>query len=147
MGVALDSGAVALDNALEAVALADAGDIHPVALRKRLAGDDVAHVQALAVSQAELLQFLLQHALASLLQMSQFRLGELALGHVLVAQLNGVVAVLLLGLLLHHSAGARLNDGDRDDAARFVEDLRHADLLADDGLFHVSFSSLIKVIG
>ena len=78
--------------------------------------------------------------------MTQLRLGELALGHVLVAQLNGVVAVLLLGLLLHDGAGARLDDGDRDHVARFIEDLRHADLLADDGLFHVS-SSLIKVIG
>ena len=139
-------GAVALDDALVAVALAGAGDVHPVALGEHGAVDDIAHLHVSRLVQLELLEDLLQDPLAGLLQMAQFRLGELALGHVLEAQLNGVVAVLLHGLLLHHSAGARLNDGDRDDVARLVEDLRHADLLADDGLFHV-FSSLIKVIG
>src|SRR5699024_533555 len=97
-----------------------------------------------AVVQLELLQGALA-SVASLLQVTQLRLGELLLSYVAVAQLNGVVAVLLLGLLLHHGAGARLDDGDRDDLAGFVEDLRHADLLADNGLFHV-FSSLIRLL-
>ena len=77
--------------------------------------------------------------------MAQFGLGELALGDFLKSQLNGGVAVLFLGLLLHHGAGARLNDGDRDDLAGFIEDLGHTHLLADNGLLHV-YSSLLRLL-
>ncbi|MPM75191.1 hypothetical protein SDC9_122182 [bioreactor metagenome] len=78
--------------------------------------------------------------------MARFGLGELAFGDILEAELHGVVAVFFRCLLLHDGAGAGLDDGDRDDLSGFVKDLRHADLLADNGLFHL-ISSLIKVIG
>ena len=138
-------GAVALHHAGVALTLADAGDVHMVALCKGVHLHLVANVQVGGVLELELLEDLLGGH-ARLLQMAQFRLGELLLRHVLVTELHGFVAVFLRGLLLHHGAGARLDDGDRDHVAGLVEDLRHADLLADDGLFHLT-SSLIKVIG
>ena len=143
VGLLQTVSAVALDDALVAVALADAGHVHAVALGEHVHLHLVAHVHLGGLGQLELLQGLLA-GVAGLLQVAQLRLGELALRHVAVAELNGVVAVLLLGLLLHHGAGASLNNGDRDDLAVGVKDLRHADLLAD-GLFHDS-SSLIRLL-
>ena len=143
VGLLLDAGAAALDHALIAVALADAGDVHAVAGSEGGGGDLIAHIQLSGLVQFELLEH--PQSLASLLAVAQLRLGELALGDFVEAQLNGGVAVFFLGLLLHHGAGARLDDGDRDDLAGFIEDLRHADLLADNGLFHV-YSSLIRLL-
>ena len=135
--------AVALDDALIAVALAGAGDIHEVAHLEGVGLDDIADVQLGGVVQIELAQVLLGSDL-SLLQVAQLRLGELALGHVLIAQLDGLIAFLLGSLLLNNGAGSRLDDSDGDHMAVFIEDLGHAHFFADD-CFHV-FSSL-KVIG
>ena len=132
------SGVPALDNALEALTLADAGHVDVIALGKGVGLNLVAHVHLSCLVQLEFLEHFL-HGDFRLLQVTLFRLGELPLGHVLEAQLHGVVAVLLLGLLLHHDAGACFDDSDRDDLTGFVKDLGHADLSADDGLFHVGF--------
>ena len=146
VGHALDGGAVALNNALEAVALADAGDVHAVARGKDVGLQLVAHLVLGAVLQSELLQDLLELGQTCLLLMADLRLGELALGNSLITQLNGLIAILLGGLLLHHSAGAGLDHGHGDHAASFIEDLGHADLLP-----MIAFSMLdfppIKVIG
>ena len=141
VGHALDGGAVALNNALEAVALADAGDVHAVARGKDVGLQLVAHLVLGAVLQSELLQDLLELLDAGLLLVAQLGLGELALGDGLITQLNGLIAILLGGLLLHHSAGAGLDHGHGDHAASFIEDLGHADLFADDRFLHVGFSS------
>ena len=90
---------------------------------------DVAHIQ-LGV-QIELLQVLLGGD-AGLVQVAHLTLGQLALGDILVAQLHGLVAVLLNGLLLHHDAGTGLDDSDRDHLAVGIEDLAHANFLTDD---------------
>ena len=75
--------------------------------------------------------------------MALLGLVELALLNVLETELYGVVTVLLLGLELRNDAGARLDDGAGDDLAVGVEDLGHADLLADDRFVrHSVFSSL-----
>ena len=68
--------------------------------------------------------------------MALLRLGELALDLVLKTELDGVVALFLLGLLLDNDARPRLDDGYRNDLASLIEDLRHADLFADDCFFH-----------
>ena len=137
VGHLLNVAAAALDSALVAVALADAGDVHAVAGGEHGGVDLVAHIQRGGVIKLELLED--AQGLADLLAVAQFGLVQLALGDFLKSQLDGGVAVLLLGLLLHHGAGARLNDGDRDDLAGFVEDLGHTQLLADNGLFHLFF--------
>src|SRR5215831_15428146 len=46
------------------------------------------------------------------------------------AELDGIVSVLLLRLSLNHDARARLNDGDRDDTAVLLQQLRHSNFLA-----------------
>ena len=96
---------------------------------------DVADVKAGAVLEAELMQ-VLKVAHAGLGQMAALRLGELALGDLFEAELDGVVAFLVGRLLLDDDAGAGLDNGDRNDLAGLIEDLRHADLLADDGFLH-----------
>ena len=128
-------GAVALDNALIAVTLAGAGHVHEVALFEGVGLDDVAHVQLGGILQVKLAQVLLG-CHAGLVQVAHLGLGQLALGNVLEAQLHGGVAFFFGCLLLHDNAGTRLDYGDGDHLAVFVEDLRHADFLADDR-FHV----------
>ena len=62
-----------------------------------------------------------------------------ALRESLEAYLDGRVAITLHGLLLHDSAGTRFDDGNGNDAAVFQEELRHADLRAENRLFHVTW--------
>ena len=137
---------MALDDALVAVALADAGHVHKVAGGEHVSVQLVADLVLAAILQRELLQDLLELLDAGLLLMAQLGLGELALGDGLVTQLNGIVAILLGGLLLHHGAGAGLDQGDGHHAAGLIEDLGHADLFADDRFLHLDFL-LDKVIG
>ena len=73
-------------------------------------------------------------------------LVDLLGAHFAVAHLHGLVTVGLDGLLLHDGAGAGLNDGDRNDLAVGVEQLGHAQLLADDTFLHCCFPP-VKVIG
>ena len=141
VGVALDGRAVALDNALEAVALAGAGHVHVVAGGEDVGGEHVAHLILGAVLQGELLQNLLVLGEAGLFLVADLGLGKLALRNLLKPQLNGLVAILLGGLLLHHGAGAGLDQGDGHHPAGFIEDLGHADLFADDRFLHWDVSS------
>ena len=138
-------GVPALDDAGVALAAADTGDIHLIALGEHVRLQLVAHVHLRGVVQAELLQDLLG-ARFGLFQMAQLRLGELSFGHVVEAQLNGDVAVLLQGLLLHDDAGTGFDHGDGDRVAGFIENLGHTHFLSDDGFLH-GFSSSLKVIG
>ena len=127
--------APALDDALVAVALAGAGHVHEVALFEGVSLDDVAHVQLGGVLKVKLAQVLLGSN-ARLVQVAHLGLGQLTLGDILVAKLHSGVAFLFGCLLLHDDAGTRLDNGDGDHLAVLVEDLRHADFLADDR-FHV----------
>ena len=139
MGLLQAAGTVALDNALVAVALADAGHVHEVAGGEHVSVQLVADLVLAAILQRELLEHLLELLDAGLLLVAQLGLGELALGDGLITQLNGVVAILLGGLLLHHGAGAGLDQGDGHHMAGFIEDLGHADLFADDRFLHLDF--------
>ena len=67
------------------------------------------------------------------------RLVDLAGGDVAEAQLHGLVAVAFHGLLLHHGAGASLDHGDGNDLAVLIEQLSHAQFLADDTFLHFLF--------
>ena len=127
--------AAALDRAFIAVALADAGDVDLVADCENAGGDDVADVLLFCLLDSEFLQMLL-HSDVSLLQMAGFRLGQLGFLNVLVAELDGGVAVFFGGLLLCHDAGACLDDGHRDDLAALIENLGHAHFFADDRFLH-----------
>ena len=82
VGLLQAGGAVALDDALVAVALADAGHVHTVAGGEDVGLELVAHLVLGAVVQTELLQDLLELGHAGLLQVAQLGLGELALGNV-----------------------------------------------------------------
>ena len=135
---------MALDDAGVALALADAGDVDALALFEHVGLEDVADVQSAAVLEAELVQ-VAQVAGAGLGEVAALRLGELLLADFVKAELHGVVAFLVGRLLLDDDAGAGLDNSDGDDLAGLIEDLRHADLLADDGFLHCYF--LLTVIG
>ena len=132
--------AEALDDAGVALALAGAGHVDLVALGEHVGLDHVTDFQLAGVGQTELFE-VLDHAHAGLLQVACLGLGQLLLGHFFVAELDGVIAFLFLGHLLDDHAGAGLDDGHGNDLAGLIEDLRHADLLADDGFLHGFISS------
>ena len=127
--------AVALYNACVAVALAGAGNVDLIAGCEDVCLQNVADVELCRVFELELFK-VLEHADAVLLQMAGFGLGDVLLGNFFVTELDGFIAFLFCGHLLGHDAGACLDDGHGDDLAHFVEDLRHADLLADNGFLH-----------
>ena len=134
--------AVTLDNAGVALTFADAGDVDAVADGEGVRLQLIAHVQGFVVVQLEFLQDF-QVADACLCQVALLATGQVLVGGGHEAQLYGLVAVFFGGLLLHDTAGARLDDGNGHDLAVGVKDLGHADLFADDCLFHTVVSSLV----
>ena len=145
VGVALDVGVPALDNAGVALTLAGADDVDLVTSGEDISLDDVTDVHLFGLVQAELFQILLGGN-ASLLEVTLHGLVDLLVGQVLKTQLNRGVTVIFHSLLLHDGAGAGLDDGNRDHIALFVKDLCHADFLTDDCFLHV-ISSLQLVVG
>ena len=97
--------------------------------------DNASELELGSVVKVKLTQVLLGGN-ASLVQVAEFRLGELRFANVLVAKLDSLITVFFAGLLLSDHAGTGLDNGDRDHMALFVEDLRHANFSADD-CFHV----------
>ena len=128
----LQTGSVeTLDNACVALALGSAGDVYEVALNEHVSLDNVAELEHRAVLETELLQVLLQ-GVASLLQVTLLRLVQASFLNILKTELYSIVAVLLLGLELSYNARTCFDYGAGDNLAVSVEDLGHADLLADD---------------
>ena len=115
--------------------LADTGDVDLVAFREHVGLHDVADFELAGILKTELLE-MLDHAHAGFLQVTLLAVRELLLGYFFVTELDCLVSFLLLGHLLHDHAGAGLDDGHGNDLASLIEDLRHADLLADDGFLH-----------
>ena len=68
---------------------------------------------------------------AVLFEMALCRLVATYPGTPLEAHLQGFVALLGAGLLLHHKAGAGFDDRDRDGQSVGIEDPGHAQFLAD----------------
>ncbi len=119
-----------LDRALEPLAFGDAGDADGLAVFECLDGDRVADLQIGHV--AKLDQMPLAVLETGLLEVAQLGLRELLVLAVLERQLDGRVAVGLRRAHLRDRARAGLDDGDRDAVAVVVEQLGHAELLADD---------------
>ena len=128
---------VPLDRPLEALADGDAGDLDLLAGLEGLDGDGLARGEL--ARPADLDEPPVRADLG-LGEMPELGLGELALGHLVEGELDGVVAV---GLDRPHGddgAGPRLDHRHgREHAGLLVEDLRHAELPADDAL-HASLS-------
>src|SRR3954470_17889596 len=121
---------VALDGALEALALRDAGDLHLLAGFERLDRDGLAHGQ-LAGLVAELDEVLHRR------RVGFAQVAELALGQVLLArgaerELDGLVAVTVERADARDGTGPGLEHGDALDAPVVEEELRHAELLGED---------------
>ena len=116
---------VPLDDALEALALADAGHFDLVAGGEDVDGD------GLADGQLVLAPHLDEVALGSdagLLEMTEQGLVEPLGLDVAEGDLRGGVAVGVDGLLLGDHAGPGLDDRAADDGAVFVEELGHTQL-------------------
>ena len=86
---------------------------------------------------AELHERARRAAASTFLRWPSSRLGERLLAHGAEAELDGVVAVDLVGADRGHGARAGLEHGDALDAAVVEEALGHAELLGEDG-GHVS---------
>ena len=125
---------VALDPALEALADRDPGDLDLLAGLEGGDGDVVADLRAVLGAEvlvAELDQVPHRRG-AGLLRMTLLGLGQLARLGLAKGELDGAVAVLLPIANRGHLAGTRLDHGDRHDLSVLPEDLRHAQLLAED---------------
>ena len=138
VGVAKGLLAVTLDGALIAFTFAHAADIDCIAAGESICLDDIANVVGSAVIEPEFPERLLRSNIC-FVEMAFHGFVDLIGLCVAVAQLDCIVAVVLNGLLLHNRAGADLNDSDRNDFSGFIENLGHADFLADDTFFHLSF--------
>src|SRR3954453_16639407 len=121
---------VALDRALEALALADAGDLDLLAGRERVGGDGVAALE-LAGPVAELGE-VLRRRRVGLAQVAELGLGQVLLLDRAERELDGLVAVALDRADARDRTGARLEHGDALDVALVREDLGHAELASED---------------
>src|SRR4051794_22932957 len=121
---------VALDRALEALALRGAGDLDRLADLEGLDRDGVAH-EPLARVVAELDE-VLHRGRAGLLEVAELGLGEVLLLGRAEGELDGLVAVALVGADARHRARAGLEHRDALDPAVLLEELGHAELLGED---------------
>src|SRR5690606_20005481 len=124
---------VALDGALEALALRGAGDLDGLADRERLDGDRLADLEPVggARGDAELLD-VAQRRSVRLLEVPELGPGEvLRLGGA-ERELDGLVAVPLQRADRGDRAGAGLEDGHALDVAVFGEHLGHSELAGED---------------
>src|SRR4029077_14627376 len=137
---------MALDHALEPLALARAHDVHGVAGLEDLHRDLVAHLRLVAVLDAELAQHPHRRKVAARL----LEVAGLGLRHLLdlavldepdldrLVELGLLLAVgvgvLLAALALHDHAGPGLDDGVGDRLPVLRVDLRHSDLASDDSV-------------
>src|SRR5215218_9587111 len=110
---------VALDRALEALALGHRGDLDGLALLEGLDGHGLAHLQ-LAGLVAELLDVAERRGIG-LLQVAELALGQALLGGLTEGHLDGLVAVALVRADAGDVTRAGLDDGDALDAAILLE--------------------------
>src|SRR3954447_168268 len=121
---------VALDRALEALALRDAGDLDPLARLEGLDGHGLADLQ-LAGLVAEL-DDVLHRRRVGLAQVAELGLGEVLLAGRAERELDGLVAVAVERADPGHGTRPGLEDGDALHAPVFEEQLRHPELLGED---------------
>src|SRR6185437_5695009 len=137
--------AVPLDRPGEAIADPDPSDLDRVSRLEDLDRDRFAHDRLAGA--AELDQMAMPFE-PGLLQVAELCLRDLPLGDRLERELHGLVAVGLDRLHLDHRARTGLDHGhSRDHAALLVEELRHAELSADDPFHFPSFISMSTPAG
>src|SRR3954471_20074390 len=122
---------VTLDGALEALALRGPGDLHLVAGLERLDRHGVADGQ-LAGLVAELDDVLHRRGVG-LAQVAELALRQVLLADRAERELDGLVAVAVERADPGHRTGAGLEHRDALDAPVLEEELRHAELLGEDG--------------
>src|SRR3954452_12070414 len=130
VGLGAAAEVVALDRALEALALGGAGDLDLLPHLERLDRDGLPHGQ-LAGLVAELLDLAVR-AGVGLLEVAELGLGDVLLLAGVERELDGLVAVALVRADAGDRAGAGLEHGDALDGAVLEEDLGHAELLGED---------------
>ena len=128
-----------LDNALIAMTLGDAGHVNMIACGEQVSLDLSTDFEVSSIVELKFLEMLLGRN-ACLLEMTEFRLGQLFLSDIAVSQLHGNIAIVFDCLLLSDDTGTRFNNGNGDHAAGLIEDLGHAHFLADDCFLHFSYS-------
>src|SRR4051812_36284001 len=121
---------VALDRALEALALRDAGDLDGLAGLERLDRDGLADGQ-LAGLVAEL-DDVLHRRRVGLAQVAELGLAQVLLARGAERELDGLVAVAVERADAGHRTRARLEHRDALDAPVVEEELRHPELLGED---------------
>src|SRR5204863_2111666 len=138
---------VALHDALEPLAAADADDVDAIAVLEHAGDQDLVaglerRVVAGALGELDFAADAGRRHVAGLLVVAAERLVDL--GGLLFdeAELHGLVAVGLRGLGLQHDARAGLDEGRRRDGAVRREHLRHAELPGDDSSDHGYLCSL-----
>src|SRR5207253_3409217 len=130
---------VPLDRAGEPRSVGNTGDLDLLSRLERLDGHVLAHDQLALTAQLE--QAAVGTADVVLLQVPELGLRDLALGGLVVGNLDRVVTVRVRGLDLDHGARGGLDHRHRRDDARLrVEDARHSQLLSDDSLQRVTYS-------
>src|SRR5262245_39535831 len=130
MGLGAAAEVVALDRALEALALRSAGDLDLLADLEGLDRHRLAH-GPLAGVVTELLDLAVR-ARVGLLEVAELGLGQVLLLGGVERELHGLVAVALDRADAGDRAGPGLEHGDALDGAVLEEDLRHAELLGED---------------
>jgi hypothetical protein len=118
---------MALDDALEALALGNTGDLDLIADREDIHGHGVAHRQLVLTPHFHQVAL---GAHARLLQVAELGFGEPLGLDVPEGDLRGDIPVGLHRLLLSHQAGPGLDHGAAHDGAVFFVELGHAQLLA-----------------
>ena len=127
-----------------ALTFAGTGYVHLVPCCENVRFNKVAYIVSVDVFKTELTQSLLGGDIA-LGEMALHGLVHLVRLQVAEAHLNRVVAIGFNGLLLRNDTRAGFYNRYGDDLAVCVEDLRHADLLADDCFLH-SFLPPVRLL-
>ena len=142
MGLAAAGLIPTLDVALEALALALAGNVYLIAVGEYVSLNDLTDFVSRGIIQLEF-AYIAVSGNAGLLQVTELRLGDELFPDGAKGYLHGFVAVFAGGLNLNHGAGARKHYGDGDHGSVFSEHLGHADLGAQNRFLHCKSTSVL----
>ena len=133
VGCALAGKAVAFHTTGEALTLGSTGDVHEVNAFENLNGDVLSNLVTRDVVHANL-GHVAAGGNASFLEVTCLRLLSLAGVNLAIGDLDGVVAIVFYGANLGNHTRPSFDDGNRNNAVGFVEDLSHAELGAQNAL-------------
>ena len=136
----------ALDHAGVAFTLAGAGDVYLVSGGEHVRLYQVAYVVSVDVVEPELSESSLG-GYVGFREVSGHRLLYLMGLQIAEADLHSRVAVVFNSLFLGNHTGAGFHDCYGNDFPVLIENLRHADFLADDSFLHVTFPPSRLLVG